>query len=361
MAISVTTQQEFLNRNGGQMAGFDIHATTTLPIQDLRAAIQDHPELRATDYEAFGWAASLPAESRRVGAGASNWTERYPLVAVDEGFIQQVQPVYPLAMRATGYATDQDVWRVLSERDDVVVVPPRMALPPPMSLEVREANVPDAAAARFEVIAVLASETTAAGSGMLANPRAVERLTGSPAKPAIHFMKLHSGVDAQAAARQMEQAFQVYGMDARTAENVNPVVREVAASLTTLQGFVALGLLVGLAAPGVISSRNVVERRQQIGVLRALGFQPGMVALSFMLESGFVSFLGILIGVGLGIVLSLNMVAGAGRGESGLTVTLPWVQIVAITLAACAFSLVTTIIPAYQAARIRPAAALRYE
>jgi putative ABC transport system permease protein len=39
----------------------------------------------------------------------------------------------------------------------------------------------------------------------------------------------------------------------------------------------ALGLIVGVAALGVISARSVVERRQQIGVLRAVGFRRGMV------------------------------------------------------------------------------------
>jgi hypothetical protein len=47
------------------------------------------------------------------------------------------------------------------------------------------------------------------------------------------------------------------------------------------QGFMALGLLVGIAALGVIASRTVVERRQQVGVLCAFGFHPGMVALCF--------------------------------------------------------------------------------
>ena len=36
-----------------------------------------------------------------------------------------------------------------------------------------------------------------------------------------------------------------------------------------------LGLIVGVAALGVITARAVVERRQQIGVLRAIGFRSG--------------------------------------------------------------------------------------
>ena len=40
---------------------------------------------------------------------------------------------------------------------------------------------------------------------------------------------------------------------------------------------------------GVVSACAVVERRQQIGVLRAIGFQPGMVRLAFLAEASFVS------------------------------------------------------------------------
>ena len=46
------------------------------------------------------------------------------------------------------------------------------------------------------------------------------------------------------------------------------------------QAFMGLGLIVGVAALGVISARSVVERRQQIGVLRAIGFRRRMVQLA---------------------------------------------------------------------------------
>ena len=54
-----------------------------------------------------------------------------------------------------------------------------------------------------------------------------------------------------------------------------------------------LGLLVGVAAVGVIAFRSVVERRQQIGVLRALGFQRSLVSLGFLIETAFVVGIGI--------------------------------------------------------------------
>ena len=57
-----------------------------------------------------------------------------------------------------------------------------------------------------------------------------------------------------------------------------------------IQGFMALGLVVGVAALGVISARAVVERRQQIGMLRAIGFQPEMIRRTLLAETSIVAF-----------------------------------------------------------------------
>jgi putative ABC transport system permease protein len=132
--------------------------------------------------------------------------------------------------------------------------------------------------------------------------------------------------------------------------------------LQLFQGFMALGLLVGIAALGVISSRTVVERRQQVGMLRAIGFQARMVAFSVLLESSFIALTGIVIGALAGLVLGQNIVATFFAGLTPAAQSaLPWLQITLILLLAYGFALLTTILPAYQAARIYPAEALRYE
>ena len=69
-------------------------------------------------------------------------------------------------------------------------------------------------------------------------------------------------------------------------------------------GFLALGLLVCLTGLGVVMVRAVRERRRTIGVLRALGFRTGTIHRSFMLESSFIAFEGILLGVGLSVLTS---------------------------------------------------------
>ena len=105
----------------------------------------------------------------------------------------------------------------------------------------------------------------------------------------------------------------------------------------------------------------MVERRQQIGVLRAIGYRRVMIQLSFLLESSFVALLGIAIGVGLGTAISYNIVAEVQETAPTLRFSVPWVQIGAIIAIAYVFSLLTTFLPARQASRIYPAEALRYE
>ncbi|MEZ4663947.1 MAG: hypothetical protein R2911_40960 [Caldilineaceae bacterium] len=88
-----------------------------------------------------------------------------------------------------------------------------------------------------------------------------------------------------------------------------------------------------------------------------------MVAFSFVLEASFIAGSRHLHRRGGGADhLGQNIVA---TFFTGLTPTaqnaLPWLEIGLILLLAYGFSLLTTILPAYQAARIYPAEALRYE
>ena len=114
-------------------------------------------------------------------------------------------------------------------------------------------------------------------------------------------------------------------------------------------------------ALGVIAARSVVERRQQIGVLRALGFQKGMVHFSFLLESSFVALLGIAIGIALGFSLSYNIIDNMRANLPGITYQVPWLNILVVVIIAYGASLLTTYLPARQAANVYPAEALRYE
>ena len=125
----------------------------------------------------------------------------------------------------------------------------------------------------------------------------------------------------------------------------------------------ALGLIVGVAALGVISARAVVERRQQIGVLRAIGFRRGMVQSALLLESSFIALTAIVVGTALGLLLAANIVRDQQRQPSwhDLTLHVPWLNLAIIFAAVYAVALIATLAPARRASRVRPAEALRYE
>ena len=120
-------------------------------------------------------------------------------------------------------------------------------------------------------------------------------------------------------------------------------------------------LVARMAAIGVPSDRAVVERRHHIGRLRAIGFTRWMVGLSFLMESSFIALLGIAIGLSTGLITSFNLVQDIQSDERDVSLVIPWLRVVIIVGGAYLFSLVTTILPARQAAGIAPADALRYE
>jgi putative ABC transport system permease protein len=113
----------------------------------------------------------------------------------------------------------------------------------------------------------------------------------------------------------------------------------------------------------VISARSVVERRQQIGVLRAVGFQRAMVRRVFMLEASLIAISAIVIGTGLGLIMAFNLVRDSQQqpGNENLAFAVPWLNLIVVFAAVFLAAMLATSLPARKAARVYPAEALRYE
>ena len=175
------------------------------------------------------------------------------------------------------------------------------------------------------------------------------------------YISLKDG-DAKEVVPILEKIFIVFGMDAVDTIGQIESEAETGESFNRLfQGFVGLGLLVGVAAIGVLSVRAVVERRKIIGTLRAIGYTSNMIQVQFLLEAIFVTVLGVLIGVGLGILTSWNIFNSISQEVEGLTYVVPWVNIIVLVSITVVFALITAFLPARQAAKIFPAEVLRNE
>jgi putative ABC transport system permease protein len=125
-----------------------------------------------------------------------------------------------------------------------------------------------------------------------------------------------------------------------------------------LQGYLGLGLIIGTAGLGVVMVRAVRERRRQVGMLRAMGFQARVVRRAFLLEAGFVATQGIAIGMGLGLVTAYQLL-GSEVFDEPVPFRTPWLELVVLVAVPALAALAAAVVPAAQAARIRPAAALR--
>jgi len=127
-----------------------------------------------------------------------------------------------------------------------------------------------------------------------------------------------------------------------------------------MQGYLALGLLVGITGLGVLMVRAVRERRRTIGVLRALGVRATTVRRSFLAESTFIAVEGVVIGTVLGVVTTWVLYTNSPAfGTLSGPFPVAWPAIAVTVGATLVASLLVTAAPARRAARIRPAVAVR--
>jgi ABC-type antimicrobial peptide transport system permease subunit len=84
-----------------------------------------------------------------------------------------------------------------------------------------------------------------------------------------------------------------------------------------------------------------------------------MVQMSFLIESSFIALLGIAIGMALAFGLSVGIINEIGKDIDGIRYQVPWASGLLVFALAYGASLLTTFLPARQAASIYPAEALR--
>jgi putative ABC transport system permease protein len=186
-----------------------------------------------------------------------------------------------------------------------------------------------------------------------------DRVFGARATPNLLFISTAPGIDNESLAATINGRYIANGADATTFHKlVSDMFSTQSQFLTLIQGYVALGLLVGIAGLGVVMVRAVRERRREVGVLRALGFTSVAVRRAFLAESSFIALEGILIGTVLALITAWRLV-NSGSFGSGTTFTIPWLQLAILVVVTFVASLVATAAPAIQASRIRPAVALR--
>ncbi len=142
--------------------------------------------------------------------------------------------------------------------------------------------------------------------------------------------------------------------------------------------FVILMMVVAVAAFNIVSTLVMVVKAKQadIAILRTIGARPMSILKVFVVQGSIVGIAGTLVGVGLGMILALNVEALIGFFESAFGIKflaadvyfisdlpsdLQYADVVLVAIIALSLALISTIYPAWIAARTAPAEALRYD
>ncbi len=361
--------------------GFAVYGSTNTgtPIQNLSARIASDPSLKGR-VEAAGSLAPLDVGLRQPGVKDQSFVVGQANVA-DGGYLAAQR--WTLHSRAAGYSSDAAVWRTLQLHPGYAVVdgsipesaagsngPAGFTLkglhyddqgfhPTPLELH-------DPRTGRLlsvKVIGVLSQEARNANAqGVWVGDKTLAAARDLSAVPTSYYFRVAPGQGVHVTALALGSAFLANGLDVKETQVQYDRNQAAADGLfNLLEGFMALGLVVGVAALGVIAFRSVVERRQQIGMMRAIGFKRSMVRTGFLIETSFVAVLGTVLGLLLGGLVGKQYVDSLSASNPTAHLAIPWGQVLLIVVIAYAASLITTYLPAWQASRIYPAEALRYE
>ena len=177
--------------------------------------------------------------------------------------------------------------------------------------------------------------------------------------PSTYLVRLGEGIDEKAAANSIEKELIAGGVQVHLVSDMLELSLSWLNVIRIIQGFMAFGLLVGIAGLGVVSARAVYQRKEQIGTLRALGFRREMVLAYFLVEASFVAMLGILLGVAAGTLAGFRMYLSEIRDDIGGPFSFPAMEVGGLVALVYIAAMAFTIASAIRAAWMPPVEALR--
>jgi ABC-type lipoprotein export system ATPase subunit/ABC-type antimicrobial peptide transport system permease subunit len=129
-----------------------------------------------------------------------------------------------------------------------------------------------------------------------------------------------------------------------------------------LIAFVTISLVVSSIMIGVITYISVLERKKEIGILRAIGASKGNIANVFNAETLIVGFVAGLLGIGITMLLTMpaNIIIYNMFDIPNIAI-LPWQPAIGLVLVSMALTFIAGLIPSSAASRKDPVEALRSE
>ncbi len=334
-----------------QTGGYDVVAETWVPLgEDLR----DLPEAPSGN-----WKVTPIRVVGHQGGSCSNLNARFPprIMGVPDEFIENVT----VGFRSSSVGGDAETWRSLTELTDkgnvpVVVDYNTLIWVYSGSLgDVYEVDGDDGRVHRMEVVGVM--RTSIFGGSFLTGADMIMRVY--PDTAAYSYFLFDSGSqEPSKLAKELEDAYAVYGLDART--TVAVVQENLGYELSFLrlfQAYLALGLIIGALGLGALALREVQDRRQEIGGMKALGWPKRMIWQTFLSEQVWFAVTGVVVGI-IGAAIAIVAISPAWLG-SVTAIYFPAGTVAILALAMVGAAALGALVAARDAARIDPSEAMR--
>jgi putative ABC transport system permease protein len=338
-------------------AGFDLVIDSNQGNPVRTETLQAQPEVTAT--------AALVQAYPKFSSPIHKDYDFWGMTGFDSSFIRRGVPT--LGSRATRYSSDRAAWAAVAANPNLMIVsdffeqegggPPSARLKPGETVTAE--NPTTGVRQKFELVGVLDNDFVDVGA--VVSIDAARALMGPEAVVSRFYAAVKPGLDPAKVATRLTGRLLANGVETKSIDKaVNDGLSQNQGFFRLMEGYLVLGLLIGVAGLGVVMVRAVRERRRQIGMLRAMGFPTGVVRRAFLIESTFVATQGILVGIVLALVVSYQLLVNSNTfGDTAVAFEVPWGSLILLFVIALGGSLLATFAPANQASKIKPAVALR--
>jgi putative ABC transport system permease protein len=200
------------------------------------------------------------------------------------------------------------------------------------------------------VAATLKAKLDALTLGNLVGPSTFARVAGD--QPVRFVFVRTDPAQTEQVGLRLEQLTRSYTtIDVQPGNFVGQFVGQVLDFLiNAVNALLAMSLLVALIGIVNTMTLSIIERRQELGMVRALGMTRGQVGSMVALESVLLGTLGTLIGVGTGLFLGWVLVGSLGQG---ISLNVDWGRIGLIALAGVAVGGLASLLPTRRATRVK--------
>jgi putative ABC transport system permease protein len=351
------------------IAGFDIRADQAgpTPITNMTTALSTAPAVSPQSFSSVGSITTISdTVAIQFGVSRTSW-QTAPVAIVNNQFLTTVK--VPVSTQ-TATLQGQAIWWAVRDQPGTAVVSSALlnsVLTTPdyddgnntasFTLWVRPST--GGQPLKLTIIGIVDSRSEL-DPGIYMSRQTAQGLGITLDPPSTYLFAVRPGAKPADDAEGLRISFAADGLSVSNLSDKAQIGRSIRLLLTRIvQGFMGLGLIAGVAALGMLGVQSVIERRVQLGTLRALGFTRWQTRATLAFEAGVTAALGIGLGVGLGLVMARTLVRIIALQHPEVHFLVPWDQITLTAAVAVAGSILSVTVAVWQAGRVSPAEALR--